>query len=96
VEVAASVTPCRHDAGPTMLDEHRDVGARRSAAGLGGDVVGTYEVPMPLKLAVRTIEPAASGFRDPLPADRAGGGSAALIHQDNSNAHHFGLVSKGV
>jgi hypothetical protein len=42
VEVAASVTPSRHDAGPTMLDEHRHVGARVSAAGLGGDVVGTY------------------------------------------------------
>jgi hypothetical protein len=41
VPVAASVTPCRHDAGATVLDERRHVHAQLSAASLGGDVGGT-------------------------------------------------------
>jgi hypothetical protein len=93
IQVTASITPRRHDAGPTMLDEHRHVGARMPAASLGGDVVGTHKVPVPLKPAVLTAEPAALWLRDPPPADRAGGGRAALIHQHNPNTRQFGLVS---
>lgn len=68
VEVAASVTPCRQDAGPTVLDEHRHVRARRSAASLRGDVVGTDQIPVPLEGAMGTAEPPALGLGDPPPA----------------------------
>jgi Transposase DDE domain len=34
VQVAASVTPCRHDTGPTVLHQHRNVHADASAASL--------------------------------------------------------------
>jgi hypothetical protein len=40
MKVAASITPCRHDAGPTVLDERRQASARVPATN-GGDVVGT-------------------------------------------------------
>jgi hypothetical protein len=68
VEVAAAVTPYRHPAGPTVLDERRHACARGSAAGLGGDVGSTDRIPVPLESAVRAAEPAAGGFRNPLVA----------------------------
>jgi hypothetical protein len=49
VKVAASVTPRRHHAGPTVLDTRQEPDACGSAASLGGDVVGTDEVSMPSK-----------------------------------------------
>jgi hypothetical protein len=58
VEVAAPITPCRHSASPTVLDERRHVHAHLSAAGLGGDVRGTYEITVPVELAVEAAEPA--------------------------------------
>jgi len=58
VQVPTSVTPFRHDAGPTVLDERGWYRARGSAANLGGDIVGADEIAMPLKPAVRTAEPA--------------------------------------
>src|SRR4029450_6089688 len=70
----APVTPCRQDAGPTVLDEHRHVRARRSAASLRGDVVGTDQIPVPLEGAMGTAEPPARGLGDPPPAGGTGGG----------------------
>jgi hypothetical protein len=96
VEVAASVTPCRHPAGPTVLDEHRHAGARGSAAGLGGDVVGTDQVPVPLEPAMRAAKLAALGFGDPLVAGGAGGGGAPFVHQPNHDPCLFGLVAQGL
>jgi hypothetical protein len=92
VEVAAAVTPCRHDTGPTVLDEHSQTRARRSAASLGGDVVGTHQIPVPLEPAVRTAEPTALGLGDPPSAGRAGGGSSTLVHQPHQDSCPLGLV----
>jgi hypothetical protein len=47
VEMAASVTPCRHDAGATVLDKRQYPNACGSAANLGGDIGGTHQIPMP-------------------------------------------------
>jgi hypothetical protein len=96
MEVAASVTPCRHDAGPTVLDEHRQVGARGSAASLGGDVGGTDQIPVPLEPAVRAAEPAARGLGNPPVAGGAGGGGAPLIHQPHPDTRPLGLVAQGL
>jgi hypothetical protein len=52
MQVAAAVTPCRHAAGPTVLDERRQIRAGGSAANLGGDVGGTDQVPVPVEAAV--------------------------------------------
>jgi hypothetical protein len=52
VELATPVTPCRHDADTTVLDDHRRTCARGSAAYPGGDVEGTHKVPVPLEPAV--------------------------------------------
>jgi hypothetical protein len=49
VQVTASVTPRRHDAGATVLDERRHARARASAAGPGGDVGGTHKIAVPLR-----------------------------------------------
>jgi hypothetical protein len=94
VQVAAAVTPCRHDAGPTVLDEHKQIHARGSAADLGGDVGGTHQIPVPVKRAVRTAEPASLGLRDPLAAGGAGGGGATLIHQPHHHPRLLGLVAQ--
>jgi hypothetical protein len=96
VEVAASVTPCRHPAGPTVLDEHRHARARGSAASLGGDVVGADQVPVPLEPAMRAAKLAALGFGDPLVAGWAGGGGAPFVHQPHHDACLFGLVAQGL
>jgi hypothetical protein len=96
VEVAASVTPCRHPAGPTVLDEHRHAGARGSAAGLGGDVVGADQVPVPLEPAMRAAKLAALGFGDPPVAGGAGRGGASFVHQPNHDPCLFGLVTQGL
>jgi hypothetical protein len=94
VEVAASVTPCRHDASPTVLDEHRQIRARGSAACFGGDVAGTHQIPVPLKPAVRTVELAALRLGDPSIAGRAGRGGAALVHQPHHYPGLLGLVAQ--
>jgi len=96
VEVAASVTPCRHDAGPTVLDKRRQPGACGSAAGPGGDIGGTDQVPMPEERAVGAAEPAARGFRNPSLTGGAGGGGAPLIHQPHDDAGLLGLVLEGL
>jgi len=96
MEVAAAVTPCRHDAGPTVLDEPRQRHARGSAASLGGDVVGTDQIPVPLEDAGWTAKLAAAGLWDPPPAGGAGGGGAPFIHQPHHDACLFGLVSQGL
>jgi hypothetical protein len=92
LEVAASVTPCRHDTGPTVLDEYRQGCTPGSATVLGGDVVGTYEIAVALELAVRTRELAISGFGDALSAGRARGRGPALVHQPDDDAGSFSLV----
>jgi hypothetical protein len=94
LQVAASITPCRHDAGPTVLDEHRHVNARVSAAGLGGDVAGTHQVPVPFEAAVWAAKPSGSGFRDPPTTGWACGGTATLVHQSNLDAYPLGLVAQ--
>jgi len=68
VEVAASVTSCRQDAGATVLDEHRQPCARGSAASLGGDVGGTNQITVPMKLAEGAAESAAVWLGDLLAA----------------------------
>jgi hypothetical protein len=90
--MAASVTPCRHDAGATVLDKHRHPPACGSAAGLGGDVGGTDQIPVPMEAAGRTGEPAASGLGDSPTAGGAGGGGAPLVHQPHDDACLLGLV----
>jgi hypothetical protein len=94
--VAAPVTPCRHHTGPTVLHQHSNGRAGASAAMLGGDVVGTHKVPVPLEAAVRTTKPAALRFGDPSTADRAGRAAATLIHQPHPDAGPFGLVPQGL
>jgi hypothetical protein len=94
MQVAASITSRRHDAGPTVLDERRWFHAQDSTASPGGDVVGTHQIPMPVESAVCADEPATLGFGDALPADRAGGGGATLVHQVNPDAREFGLVAQ--
>jgi hypothetical protein len=96
VEMAASVTPCRPDADPTVLEEHRHVRARESAASLRGDVVGTDQIPVPLEGAMGTGEPPALGLGDPPPAAGAGGGGATLIHQPHHDPGLLGLVAQGL
>jgi hypothetical protein len=93
MEMAAAVTPRRHLPGATMLDEHRQPCARGSAASLGGDVGGTYQISVPLQSTVGAAESAAAGLGDPLLAHRAGGGGPALIYQPNDDACQFGLVA---
>ena len=96
MQVAASVTPCRHHAGPTVLDKRRQPNAGGSAASLGGDVGGTDQIPMPEELAVRTTEPAARGLGDPPLAGGAGGGGGPLIYQPHHHPGQFGLVLEGL
>jgi hypothetical protein len=92
VEVAASVTPCRHDAGAAVLDEHGQRRAGGSAAGRGGDVGGSDHIPVALQSTAVAAEPATRGLGDPQAAGRAGGGGAALVHQPHHDAGHLGLV----
>jgi hypothetical protein len=92
VQVPAAVTPCRHDTGPTVLDQRGQVRAGGSAAEGGGDVGGTDQIAMPVEAAVGAAEPAAGWLGSPLPADRAGGGGTALIHQADLDADPFRLV----
>jgi hypothetical protein len=92
MEVAATVTPSRHDTGSAVLDERWEPNPRGSAAGLDGDVVGTHQITVPLESTVRAAELAARGLWSPLTAGRAGGGGVALIHEPNLDAHQFGLV----
>jgi hypothetical protein len=94
IQVAAPVTPCRHDAGPTVLHEHRKRRARASAATLGGDVVGTHQIPVPLEPAPAAAEPAPSWFGDSPTAGRTGGGAAPLVHQPYHDTGVFGLVAQ--
>jgi hypothetical protein len=94
MEMAASVTPSRHPAGPTVLDEDRHARARGSAASLGGDVVGTHQIPIPVELAMRASESAALGLGNAPPASRAGGGGAPLIHQSHHDSRLLGLVTQ--
>jgi hypothetical protein len=96
LEVAASVTSCRHSTGPTVLNEHRQGCTRGSATVLGGDVVGTYEIAVALELAVRTEESAAFGFGDALSTGGTGGTGAALVHQPHDDAGSFGLIPQGL
>jgi hypothetical protein len=96
VEVAASVTPCRHDTGPTVLDKRRQPDACGSAANLGSDVVGTDQITVPGELAVVAVELAAAGLGDPLLAGGAGGGGAPLVHQPHHDPGLLGLVAQGL
>jgi hypothetical protein len=91
--VAAPVTPCRHHADPTVLDEYGRIRARASAM-LDGDVLGTNQIPVPLELAVGAAELAAFGLGHTLPAGRAGGGAATLIHEPHLDAGLLGLVAQ--
>ena len=94
IQVAASVTPCRHHAGPTVLDKRRQPNACGSAASLGGDVAGTDQIPMPRQPTMAALEPATRGLGDALAAGGAGGGGAPLIHQPHHHPRQFGLVAQ--
>jgi len=94
VQVAASVTPCRHDTGSTVLDERWHVRVRASAADFGGDVLGTDQVSMTLQLAVRAAEPPPFGLRSPLSAGRTCRGGAMFIDNSNLDPSSFGLVAQ--
>jgi hypothetical protein len=67
-----------------------------SAAGPGGDVGGTNQIPVPLEIAVWTTESATLRFRDPPLAGRAGRGGAPLVHQPHDDACRLGLVVEGL
>jgi hypothetical protein len=94
IQMAASVTPCRHHAGPTVLDKHRQPCACGSAASLGGDIAGTDQIPVPLKPAVGTAESAALGLGDPPLAGGTGGGGTSLIHHPHHHPCPLGLVAQ--
>lgn len=96
MEMATSVTPCRLNAGATVLDEHRQACARGSAVNFGGDVECTYQVSVPLNFAVRTRELAGAGFGDTLPAGWTGRGGTTLIHQSYEDPRLFGLIAEGL
>jgi hypothetical protein len=86
-EVAAPITPCRHRAGPTVLNKRRQVRAHVSTAKLGGDAGGTNKITMPVELAVRAVEPAPGRLGHPPSAAWAGGGRASLVHEPHSDSH---------
>jgi hypothetical protein len=92
--VTTSITPCRHTAGPTVLDERGEDRARDSTADRCGDVVGADQIPMPLEVTVRAGEPASRRLRHPTPAGRTGRGAAALVDQPDADAGALGLVAK--
>jgi hypothetical protein len=94
IQMAASVTPRRHDAGPTVLDERREANTHGSAASLGGDVLGAHKISVPLERAMRAAEPAALEFGNPLPAGPADGGSTALVDQPHYDPSLLGLVAQ--
>jgi hypothetical protein len=94
VKVAATVTPCRHKTGPTVLDERWHDGAQASAAGSSGDVVGTDQVSVSLELAVRAAELPILRFGSPLLAGRTSRGAAMFVHQADPDAGSFGLVAQ--
>jgi hypothetical protein len=93
--MAASVTPYRHAADATVLDEHGKACARGSATRLGGDVEGSDQIAVPLKLAVPAREPAVLGLGDSPPARRAGRRGSMLINQPNNDSLSLGLVAEG-
>jgi hypothetical protein len=93
MEVAAPITPCRHHAGPTVLDERRQRRARFSAADHGGDVGGTDQIPVPLERAVGATEPAPRWLGNPPPAGWTGGRGTALVHDPQDNSRFCGLVT---
>jgi SAM-dependent methyltransferase len=96
VLVAASVTPCRHHTGPTVLHQQVRTHADASAAMLGGDVVGTHQIPVPLKPTVAAVKLASCRLWDSPAADRTGGGAPALVDQPHHDAGPFGLVLEGL
>jgi hypothetical protein len=96
VEVAASVTPCRQDAG------------RRCSMSTGTSVLGgpppAFAAMLwaptrslwPLESAMGTAEPPAPGLGDPPPAGGTGGGGATLIHQPHHDPGLLSLVAQGL
>jgi len=94
MQVAASVTPCRHNTGPTVLDERREPYARESATSLGGDVMGAHEIPVPLEPTVQAAEPAAVRLGNPPSAGGAGGRGSALVDQLHHDPGLLGLVAQ--
>jgi hypothetical protein len=94
VQVAASVTPCRHDTGSTVLDERWPVRAQSSAADFGGDVMGTDQISMTLQLAVRAAELSPLRLGSPLPAGRTCRGGTTFIDNPNLDPRSFRLVAQ--
>jgi hypothetical protein len=95
MQVAATVTPCRHNADSTVLDMRRQRCAA-SAAYLGGDVGCTHEIPMRLVFAMRAAKLSRAWLGDPAPACHAGGGGASLVHQPHLDAGDLRLVAQGL
>jgi hypothetical protein len=94
MEVAAPITPCRHRAGSTVLDERGQVRARVSAATLGGDVGGTHQVSVPREPAMGADEPAPRGLGNPPPACWAGRRGASLVYKSHDDARLHSLVTE--
>jgi hypothetical protein len=92
--MATPVTPCRNDAGPTVLDEHRQADARGSTASFGGDVCGTDQITVPMEAACLTAEPTTPRLGGAAPAYWTGRRGASLVHQPHHHPRPFGLVAQ--
>lgn len=95
MQVAATVTPCRHDADSTVLCLRRQRRADPSA-GFDGDVGCTYKIPVRLELAVWTAEPSGSWLRDPTPAGKTRRRGASLVHEPHLDSGELCLVAQGL
>jgi hypothetical protein len=96
MQVATTVTPCRHDADSTVLDMRRQRCAASAAACDGGDVGCTHEIPMRLVFAMGAAKPSGAWLGDPTSAYYAGGRGASLVHQPHLDAGDFRLVAQGL
>lgn len=95
-KVAATVTPCRHNADPTVLDMRRQYCAASAATCYGGDVGCSHEISMRLILAMGAAKPSGTWLGDPTPACDARGRGASLVHEPHLDAGDFRLVAEGL
>jgi hypothetical protein len=96
MQVAATVTPRRHDADSTVLDMRGQRRAASSAADVGGDVGCTHEIPVRVVLAIRAAKPSGARFGNPTPAGNARRRGASLVHEPHLDAGESRLVEEGL
>ena len=94
MQVATTVTPCRHNADSTVLDPRRQCCGASAARCHGGDVGCTHEIPMPLELAMGTAKASGAWLGDPTPTCHTRGGAASLVHKPHLDAGDFRLVAQ--